>query len=75
MIAIHRNSPIASSACQNRGRSRYSHCWSKKIDPFAQSTPKMLMRLAQQAADHDDHQRAEQPLGQPVLPAGLAARR
>lgn len=42
MIAIHRNSPITSSACQKRGRSRYSHCWSKKIEPLAQSTPKVL---------------------------------
>ena len=33
---------MTSRICQNLGRSRYSHCWSKKMEPLAQSTPKVL---------------------------------
>ncbi len=64
---------MTSRICQNLGRSRYSHCWSKKMEPLAQSTPKVLDGRPHQRADDDDEQRAEQPVRQPRLPLGFAA--
>ena len=70
MIAIQTNMPIDSSACQTRGRSRYSHCWANS-GPFAQRDAVDRQRLAHQAADDHQDDGAEQHVDQHGLLPGL----
>ena len=68
------NSPTVSRICQNRPRSRYSKPWIPiHFQPLPRRNPWMLASSPSQAAEDHDGERAEQPVGEHVLPARFAA--
>src|SRR5512135_656015 len=74
-IAAHTKSPRVSSACQNRARSMYSHPWPPNGFSTFFTMPWMPRNspISDQGAEDHDRERAEQRVGQDVLPPGLPA--